>query len=114
MTGHPTQVRLTAEERHWVCPVRHCTIEARTRVARPHTPHHLCPQTGVMTPMVPKGARVGVTLNERQDYVGNELVQVDRHGRPIQSVVIEREDGTDCSVLAPTASVALRSELSRL
>jgi len=61
-----------------------------------------------MTPMVPKGTRAGVRVIERPDYVGRELVQTNANGRPIMAVTVERDDGMDCTVLAPTASFNMR------
>jgi len=41
---------------------------------------------------------------EREDYVGDQVVQYDDNGRPIMSVITERPDGSyDTAVMAPTA-----------
>lgn len=53
--------------------------------------------------MVPLGEKVGVSIVERGDYIGSELVQTDGNGRPVMAVVTERADGQDCTVFAPTA-----------
>jgi ribulose bisphosphate carboxylase small subunit len=55
--------------------------------------------------MVLAGVKAKLTLNEREDYIGGELVQLDpeRH-RPVMSVVTTRDDGQDTLVFAPTAS----------
>jgi hypothetical protein len=56
-------------------------------------------------PMVEEGQKVNITSNEREDYIGKEDVQTDAEGRPIMNVIIEREDGQDCVVYAPTAEI---------
>jgi hypothetical protein len=59
--------------------------------------------------MVEAGTRVQVTINEREDYVGDETV-TSVGGRPIMSIVTTRADGSnDVAVYAPTAS-ARRTE----
>jgi len=56
-------------------------------------------------PLIEAGTKVKVTAVEREDYVGNEQVQLDPTGRPVMAVITEREDGSnDVSVYAPTAS----------
>ncbi len=57
--------------------------------------------------MTPAGQRVKVTAQEREDYEGTELVTRDGEGRPIMSVEVERNDGTDLSVFAPAAQMEL-------
>jgi hypothetical protein len=57
--------------------------------------------------MVPAGTRCKVEAVERGDWVGKERVQLDGEGRPVMSVVTTRDDGQDCTVLAPSAT-ALR------
>jgi hypothetical protein len=53
--------------------------------------------------MVEAGDRVKVTVNEREDYIGDETV-TSVGGRPIMSVVTERQDGSnDVVVFAPAA-----------
>ncbi len=87
----------------WRCP--NCKLEDATREARPHTRFHPCPALkGVLAPMMPNGTRAKITAREREDYVGSDLVRLNDDGRPIMSVVTEREDGTDAIVFAPTAT----------
>lgn len=91
----------------WFCP--NCKLEdvsldrplpAGSVVSR----FHNCPRlAGVIAPLLPKGTKAKVTAVERGDYVGSDLVRLDGNGRPIMSVITEREDGTDCIVFAPTA-----------
>jgi hypothetical protein len=52
--------------------------------------------------MVPAGTRAKVYAREREDYIGDELVQL-HEGRPVMSVITERDEGQDCAVFAPTA-----------
>jgi hypothetical protein len=92
---------------HWVCPNCHGTDV--THEARPHSRFHNCPKFGGLSmPMVQAGTRAKVELREREDYVGNELVQL-HEGRPIMSIVTIRDDGQDCAVFAPTATVSVRT-----
>ncbi len=58
---------------------------------------------GLMIPLVPAGQRCKVEAVEREDYIGDELVQTDGNGRPVMSVITTRDDGQDCTVYAPTA-----------
>jgi hypothetical protein len=55
--------------------------------------------------MVLEGVRARVRAVLREDYVGGEDVQYDGEGRPVMSVVTERDDGQDCTVFAPTVRV---------
>lgn len=58
--------------------------------------------------MLPEGVEAKVTAHEREDYIGNEKVQLDGNGRPIMSITTEREDGQDVVVFAPTASAKVK------
>lgn len=87
-------------ERRWECP--NCESAAVTVDAK--TPMHPCGGlAGLLTPLVPAGQKCKVEAVEREDYIGDELVQVDGNGRPVMAVVTTREDGQDCRVFAPTA-----------
>lgn len=87
-------------ERRWECP--RCPSKAVTQDSK--TPMHPCPGLGgLMVPLVLEGTDCKVEAVEREDYVGSELVQTDRDGRPIMAVVTTRDDGQDCTVFAPTA-----------
>jgi hypothetical protein len=55
--------------------------------------------------MVPEGTKCKVEAKEREDYIGNDMVQLDGEGRPVMSLVTTREDGQDCTVYAPTATM---------
>lgn len=86
----------------WTCP--NCPLESFTREAKPHTRMHPCPGLrGLTAPMVKAGTKAKVEAVERGDYVRKDLVQTDWNGRPYMAVVTTRDDGTDCTVLAPTA-----------
>jgi hypothetical protein len=55
--------------------------------------------------LVPAGVHARYVVTERQDYVGNETVQLlgaDR--RPIMSVTTVRDDGEDTLAFAPVAT----------
>lgn len=90
--------------RRWGCP--HCKQTAITRDAEPHTRFHRCAGLkGITAPFIEEGVRVQVTALEREDYVGDDVVQTDETGRPVRAVQTEYLDGhTDLAVLAPTAT----------
>jgi hypothetical protein len=94
-------VILTGEQR-WVCP--NCDHAEVTAGA--DNRFHACPGlAGLLAPMVLDGVRARVRSVVREDYVGGEDVQYDGDGRPVMSVVTERDNGQDCAVFAPTAHV---------
>lgn len=95
---------------NWACPNCAC----RETTYKPLLPGmgmaqiHSCPGLGgVMAPLVPEGVRCKVEAVERQDYTNGDLVQCDEKGRAIMSVITTRDDGQDCTVLAPTAVLRL-------
>jgi len=92
-----------ASETRWECV--NCDLTEVTHEAQPHTRFHTCRGLrGLTAPMVPAGTRCKVEALERQDYINGDLVQTDGEGRPVMSVVTERDDGTDVAVLAPCAT----------
>lgn len=99
-------VPLLSREQFWSCP--NCTTVDRTTDARAQ-PFHRCQGLhGLNFPLVPAGTKCKVTALERDDYIGQELVQmteVDGKKRPIAFINTERDDGQDCVVLAPTARI---------
>lgn len=96
--------------KHWQCPS--CGLQHVTKEPRPHVPMHPCRALrGVLAPFVEvhghelRKHSVRHVVNEREDYVGGELVRTDGEGRPVMSIVTERADGSnDCHVFAPTAT----------
>jgi hypothetical protein len=88
----------------WYCPA--CGATDQTKEVKPHTRFHVCPKLRFLTaPMLPRGTSAKVELNEREDYIGRELVQLDpEQGRPVMNMVTTRDEGTDCMVYAPTAT----------
>lgn len=95
-------------QRHWECP--NCTFTDVTQEVAPHSRFHACRGLrGLTSPMVPAGTRARVSAVDREDYVGSEIVQTDGEGKPVMSIVTEREDGQDCAVLAPLATLDSRS-----
>ena len=95
-------VPLVGAVHDWYCP--NCHLTDQTVEARPHTRFHNCPRMGMLTvPMLPAGVKAKVERVMRQDYVGREQIRTDDAGRPVQSVITTRDDGTDCVVYAPTA-----------
>jgi hypothetical protein len=96
-------VLLQAEHR-WYCP--NCTDTHVTYEDRPHTPFHPCRGLmGLTAPFVAAGTRAKVEAVPREDYVGREQVQTDGEGRPVMAIITTREDGQDCAVMAPCATV---------
>jgi len=91
-------------EHRWECP--NCDKTHVTHEARPHTPFHICAGLHRITaPFLPAGTKAKVETREREDYVGGETVTTDDNKRPIMSVIITRDDGQDCAVMAPCATV---------
>jgi hypothetical protein len=94
-------IPLLATDILWTCP--NCPFEDVTHDGRPHTRYHQCAGlNGILAPMVRKGVKASVRAVERGDYIGTEDVPL-TEGRPVMSVVTEREDGQDVTVFAPTA-----------
>jgi hypothetical protein len=91
-------------EARWECP--NCTLTDVTHDPRPHSRMHDCAGLkGLTAPMVPAGTKCKVETHEREDYIAGELVRTDGDGRPIMNLITTRDDGTDCVVYAPTATV---------
>lgn len=98
---------LAPPAKHWVCP--RCDATAVTHEARPHTEMHQCAGLrGLIAPMVPPGVRAEHRVREREDYIGDELVQL-HEGRPVMSITTVRDEGEDCTVFAPTARARLNA-----
>lgn len=88
----------------WECP--NCVQKSVTHKTGPYIHMHPCRGlAGLAVPMVPAGTRCKIEAKEREDYCGRELVQTDGNGRPIMSVVTTRDDGQDCTIYAPTATM---------
>lgn len=92
----------------WECP--NCGLTDRTPASVPNR-HHVCPKLrGLIAPLIPAGTKARITARDRDDYVGAEKVTTDETGRPVMSIVTERPDGSnDTIVFAPTATLAARS-----
>lgn len=100
---------LLAPEQRWECP--NCDLTDVTHEIEPHTRFHTCRGLrGLTAPMVPAGTKAKVEAVERADYVGKEMVTVDSENRPVMSVVTTRDEGQDCAVFAPCATLNLRAE----
>jgi hypothetical protein len=85
----------------WYCP--NCRLEDTTTEVKPHSRFHACPKLhGLTAPMLPLGTKAKVETREREDYVGQEKVQL-TNGRPVMSVVTTRDEGQDAIVFAPVA-----------
>lgn len=93
----------------WVCP--NCDV---TDVTPPlpagQSQYHTCSGLhGLNAPLVRKGIRAQVTATEREDYLSGDVQATGDDGRVYMNVTVTREDGTDVTVFAPTASVDMRS-----
>ena len=88
----------------WYCPS--CGLTDRTNDTRIAMPMHPCPKLrGLMTPMLEQGTAGKIELREREDYIGDDLVQLDpEQGRPVMSMVTTRDEGTDARIYVPTAT----------
>lgn len=89
----------------WYCP--NCTTVDRTPAAVPNRYHVCRGLRGLNAPLVREGVKAKVEAREREDYVGADhgCVQLDPElGRPVMSIVVTREEGQDCTVLAPLAT----------
>ena len=78
--------------------------DPRAGAAHPHA--HLPPAARPDRALVRVGTKAKVTVTEREDYVGDEVVATDATGRPVQSVITERDDGQDVAVYAPAATAS--------
>lgn len=97
-------------ETRWEC--KNCTATHLTMEQRPHTPYHPCPGLhGIISPYVVAGTDCKIEAVVREDYVGAERgLRFDGEGRPVQSVVTTRADGSnDCAVFPGVASVSVDS-----
>jgi hypothetical protein len=100
-------VPLLRPEQHWVCPA--CDQTDVTHEARPHSRMHSCRGLrGLTVPMVPDGVRAEHRINRREDYAGRQILQRDGDGNVVMSVTTIRDEGQDCSVMAPTAVLNFR------
>lgn len=90
-------------EQRWECP--NCDFTDVTHEAEPHSRFHPCAGLGGLTaPMVPADTKCKVVAHEREDYIAGDAVQL-VEGRPVMSVEVVRDDGTDLAVYAATATV---------
>jgi hypothetical protein len=88
----------------WYCP--NCKQTGRTSNQGPHVRYHTCPKLRMLSaPMLRAGTKAKVTAREREDYEGADAGHVfhDMNGRPVMSIVTERDEGQDCVVFAATA-----------
>lgn len=93
-------VPILQPEHRFVCPS--CGLMDTT--SQQGTRMHPCPAlAGLTVPLLPAGQAGAHRVNNREDYVGRELVQTDADGRVVASVTTRRDDGEDLTVYAPTA-----------
>lgn len=101
---------LLTPELHWECPNCSCRRTTATPIAPGNslTELHACPGLhGVLAPLVAAGTKCKVVAHYREDYIHKDLPQTDEDGKVVMSVTVERENGQDCVVLAPTAVIRL-------
>jgi len=99
---------MLAPEHRWVCP--NCTFTDVTHETAVHTRFHACRgMYGLTAPMVPAGTKCKIEAVEREDFVGDEIVQRDGRGRPVMALITTRDDGQDATVYAPLARLLARS-----
>lgn len=101
----------TALYRDWECPTQ-CGSRARTFDAA--LPHHPCRNAGgLMIALTPVGAKAGVRINERQDYLGRDTATI-VEGVAVMSSTVEHDDGCDTTVYVPCATATVeRGSLAR-
>jgi hypothetical protein len=93
--------------KNWYCP--QCGLTTQTADPRIAVPLHPCPKLrGLMTPMLEQGTAGKIEIREREDYIGDELVQLDPTGRPVMSMVTTRDAGTDARIYVPTATASVK------
>lgn len=92
--------------RDWHCP--QCSSAARTFDSK--IPWHRCAGlAGLVAPLIDVGTRGESKAIERGDYINGEAVQLDANGRPVMAIVTTRDDGQDCTIFAPCASLGLEA-----
>ncbi len=97
----------------------HCVnCDAKAVTVDNKIPMHPCNSkgnfSGLMIPLTIEGESVKVTANEREDFVGSEVVQTNANGIPIMSVAVETEEGQGLTIFAPVATASGKSELHDL
>lgn len=102
----------TLLHRDWEC-AKKCGSHARTY--DDSLPHHPCAYAGgLLIALVPAGQKAGVTVNERGDYVGRDLVTM-VEGVAVMSTTVEHDDGCDTTVYVPCATATVeRGSLARV
>ncbi len=92
---------LSPKVHDWRCPS--CGLTNRT--LSPEAVWHPCPALkGLNAPMVPFATSAKHVVQEREDYEGKDIAQRDSDGKVVMSILTIRDDGQDCTVLAPTAT----------
>lgn len=97
-------VPILAPTHRWYCP--RCGQTDVTHEVVAHFRMHPCPKLrGLTAPFIAAGTKAKVELHEREDYIGDEVVQLDPElGRPVMSITTTRDDGEDAIVFAPMAT----------
>jgi len=98
-------VLLDVPVQNWVCPSCGLREQAKGQQNR----FHQCGrQRGMTVPLVLEGTAAKHVLVERDDYEGSQVAQRDENGKVIMSILTIRDEGQDCTVLAPTAVLEAR------
>lgn len=98
-------IPLLSPFRDWYCP--NCGLTDRTPASVANRWHPCAKMAGLMSPLLPAGIKAKVVAHEREDYVGQELVQTNTDGRPVYLIQTTRDEGTDAVVFPPTARVGV-------
>ncbi len=92
----------------WYCP--NCGKTDQTREIKPHSRFHICPRLhGLTAPMLQAGVKAKVSAHLREDYEGADtgrLTLAPETGKPVQSIITERDHGQDVAVFAPIANAS--------
>ena len=86
---------------NWYCP--NCGLTEQTAIV-PNRWHQCAKLRGLMAPLLPEGTKGKIVAHDREDYVGDDLVQTDPAGRQVMSITTTRDEGQDVIVFAPTAT----------
>jgi hypothetical protein len=97
---------LERKPQQWACP--NCPVRAVT-FGQANRFHNCAGLAGIYAPLIPAGSDARVTVQEREDYVGDQDVRYDDDGRPIMSVTVTRTDGSN-DVVAFAATAHIRGE----
>jgi hypothetical protein len=110
MTRDTSNVRgavLLSAEKRWECP--ECGRLHVTLNPEPHSPMHQCAALkGAWVPFVEHGVKARLRINEREDFVGDDIPWTDDEGRVIMSVTTQRDEGEDTHIMAACVPLTIQ------